>query len=456
MSDNIIETNTGIDAPEVHEKIKKAIAKNNKKAKELKDTSSNDVGVGGLINKLRKGGMSFATNSGDTKYFSLGHFGLNYIMSGSFCGERAGIQRKRLIESYGPSGSMKSVIMYTAIKEFQKSGGIVAIADTEGAHNDEFLSLLGLDTSECVFLHPKDKRGNLCFTVDSTFQSLFDFVIEVRKFDANIPILVCLDSLAACPSQDEWEQVISNADVKEDQGRRAKRIGVYQRSFNNFSKSSDVTFFVINQLRASLPKPGMMSFGPSEVTTGGKATEYYSDIRIDTRKKTSIFKVTGKAKDSKRKVGRTFKITCDKNRVTQPDRSVTVDFLFNYGTAPLSGLFDLMLDEQFIYQKSPGRYCAVEPSSRNEIQLKLKDEKTFRKKEFESGTWFIDNCELFGLNKQDVESVIMENYKAHDYWMHLNSDENNGLIIEMEDDGDDDTGEISPLKIDIINEDGIE
>lgn len=355
-------------------------------------------------------------------FIDLGHAGLNYLGSGRFFGPLAGAPRGKLWETFGPSGSLKSAKGYIAGGNVQRAGGIFAVVDAEGARNTLFMKLCGVDVEACVNLVPHDADGDECYSIAHCFSIVRHFVASLRKAGFDGPIYVLIDSIATAPSLDEWMQLKAGKEVKEDQGRRAKTINQFQRCINGFLRSGDNTLEIINQIRAVMPKPGQF-FGPTETTTSGKSTEYYSDFRIDIRKKKAIQRNTFDKKEKTegesegayagrlRKLGFLFGVTSEKSRQTAPHRHIpSLEFYFEHGIAPMSGLFEMLVTDEWIIPKlnekgtKTGVYAWADPRSRLSANvIPLDGIPTFKQKDFDEGGWILDQAHLFGTNRETIE-----------------------------------------------------
>jgi RecA/RadA recombinase len=360
------------------------------------------------------------------KLIDMGHIGINYLVSDRFFGPDAGAPRSSLWETFGPSGAMKSAKGYITGGMIQKSGGVFAVIDAEGARNSRLMDLCGVDKDECVNLVPEDKDGDPCYAISACFAKARRFINFLRQeLGHDFPIFILFDSIAASPSMDEWIQLKSGKEVKEDQGRRAKQISQFQRAFGGYLRNGDNTMEIINQLRAVMPKPGQF-FGPSEITTSGKSTEYYSDLRLDIRKGKQITEGMFKKKsdsdsDSEgddwkaKKVGAFFNITCKKSRQVAPERRLSdLEFYYSHGIAPFSGLFNILKADEVIVPINTRTYAWSDPRSRisGGGATPMADTPTFSRKDFDRGDWIIDNAKLFGTNKDTILKFIEDSRRV--------------------------------------------
>ena len=87
-------------------------------------------------------------------------------------------------------------------------------------------------------------------------------------------------------------------------------------------------------------KIGVM-YGSPETTTGGNARKFYSSVRMDIRRTSSI-------KSGDEAIGNHVKVKIVKNKVAPPFRVVEVDIMFGEGISRFGELIDLGVREEII------------------------------------------------------------------------------------------------------------
>ena len=86
-----------------------------------------------------------------------------------------------------------------------------------------------------------------------------------------------------------------------------------------------------------------MIFGNNETTSGGRALKFYSSIRIDLRKISSI-----NVNDSI--IGNVIKMKVVKNKLAAPFKTATTEIIFSKGISRISEIIDLA-EQHNIFQK---------------------------------------------------------------------------------------------------------
>lgn len=260
------------------------------------------------------------TLSTPDNWASWGNHALNWICTGSFT---RGIPNRRVVMTYGMSGTGKSLILGHAAKSIQDMGYQIIYIDTEEALDPQYLSRIGLDID--------DEEKFLPVRL-STIEELATVTSHIfNNFDKNEKFAVFVDSLGMLETEDHAVAFEKSGDMKNDMGLFAKKLKKYLKNICSRVGEYDC-FFLCNQ--HAYANQNVLDGRGTHVASGGEAQIFIPSItlflkKLDLKEDGSI-------------TGIRLKAITKKTRFTQLGLDCEIEVPYKVGIDPMAGVLDII------------------------------------------------------------------------------------------------------------------
>jgi len=145
--------------------------------------------------------------------------------------------------------------------------------------------------------------------------------------------VIVIDSVAALVPRAELEGDMGDSHM----GLQARLMSQALRKLTGTVSRSNTTVIFINQIREKI---GVM-FGNPETTPGGRALKFYSSVRLEIRRITTI-------KDGAEMVGSRVRVKVVKNKVAPPFKKSEFDIMYGQGISYVGDIIDLAVEGNIV------------------------------------------------------------------------------------------------------------
>jgi recombination protein RecA len=259
-----------------------------------------------------------------------------------------GLPRGRIIEIFGPESSGKTTLALHVVAEAQRTGCTAAYIDAEHALDPQYAHNLGVNLADLLISQP-----------DNGEQALEIAESLIRTNEVGV---IVVDSVAALVPLAEINAEMGDAMV----GLHARLMSQAMRKLTAIVSQSNTCLIFINQIREKI---GVM-FGSPETTTGGRALKFYSSVRLDIRRISTI-------KNGDDFIGSRTRVKVVKNKCAPPFRECEFDIMYGEGISREGDVLDLAVELGVVIQK--GSWFALQDGTklgqgRDKVKQHLKED----------------------------------------------------------------------------------
>jgi recombination protein RecA len=234
----------------------------------------------------------------------------------------------KIVEIFGLESSGKSTLALHAVNECQKLGKIAVYIDLENGLNIRYMRNIGIKDENLMIAYPDS--GEAAF-------GLIKKLIETKNVG-----LIVVDSVSNLIPRSQLESDLEKHKI----GSHALLMSWGLRNLKNWLINREIVIIFINQIRNKI-STGYYAGNP-EITTGGMALRFDTDLRIKLTRRDRIEK-------NDKVVGINVEAMVFKSKVGEPLNKASLEIIFSHGIQKEREIIDLAA-ELNVLQKSGNWY----------------------------------------------------------------------------------------------------
>ena len=272
------------------------------------------------IKSIKRESLYFGA-SDNVEFIPSGCFPLDLVLGGGWA-------EGRIINVVGDKSTGKTLLAIEACANFirKHSNGLIVYDDAEAVFDEDYAKRLGLP-SRSVKFEESD-------TVEEFFTSLYK--IADKGIKQSKPVFYVLDSMDSVSDTAEQKRSMDDPTY----GTKAKQVSTLFRKSVRKLKQSNVTLFVISQIRDNIG----VSFGRKHKRSGGKALDFYASQVLWLAQIKQLQKTV---RGVKRPYGVEVKSKCEKSKVGLPFRDCILPIIYYYGVDEFQACLTWLKDNRY-------------------------------------------------------------------------------------------------------------